>query len=67
LYGDRFHSVDLDHFCREPESVVREIYGALGLSTPALDSSRVHPAKGPYESDSPNRKKYKDLLGIPDL
>ena len=48
-------------------SRMREIYGAIGLSTPALDYSRVHPAKGPYDSDSPNRKKYKDLLGIPDL
>ena len=68
LYGadERFHSVDLDSFCTDPQAVVRQIYSSMSIPEPTLDYSRVHRSKGAYDPDSPNWQKYLDAVGLPE-
>ena len=64
LLGDRFLSVELGEFCRAPAAVVDRIYRTAGLEAPAIDYSRVHPAKGAFRPASPRWAELGRRLGI---
>ena len=64
-FGEKFVSQSFDAFCGDPSGSAAGIYRAMGLPQPDLDYSRIHPARGPHQSDSPRWDHYGDLLGLP--
>ncbi len=66
-FGDRFVSQSFDEFCADPAGSVGRVYDVMGLPLRELDCSRVHPASGPYQPDSPRWQRYGEMLGLPRL
>jgi hypothetical protein len=66
-FGERFVSQSFEAFCRDPGPSITRIYEQLGLDLPDLDLSKIHPPHAAHEADSPEWKRYRDGLGIPDV
>ncbi|MCP3978827.1 MAG: hypothetical protein GY716_05785 [bacterium] len=64
-FGENFISLKFDAFCSEPESALESIYAKLDMELPELKLDRIHPAKGPFDADSPNWARFAELLELP--
>jgi hypothetical protein len=64
LFGDRFVSVAFEEFCREPQRTVGRIYAAAGSQAPALELSRIRPAKGAYRPRDPRWRPLFERIGL---
>jgi hypothetical protein len=64
LFGERFVSVSLEGFCRDPRGVVAKVYAAAGASPPALELSRIQPAKGAYRADDARWRRLFEQVGL---
>jgi len=66
-FGERFVSQSFETFCGDPAPSLKRIYDRLGLDLPDLDLGRIHPPNTAYEPDSPEWRRYRDRLEIPDV
>jgi len=64
-FGERFISQRFDSLCGDPSAAAERIYRAMGLPLPDFDFSNIHPPHGPYQPDSPEWARYRELLGLP--
>jgi Sulfotransferase family len=64
IFGSRFLSVPLEEFCARPARVIGRIYASLGLATPELDLSSIHPANRAHQAADPRWRALCTAVGL---
>ncbi len=64
LFGDRFFSVNLERWCRNPRPALVGMYEALDLPLPSFDFSSLRRPGRAFDSTNPRWAEYRATLGL---